>query len=115
MPAVRWATMLGSAGIEHVYTSTARRTIETGGIIAEALDVDAEAVETGDTAGLLDLMSFDFEDTRVLVVGHVETIPGIIRELGSAETPEMTQEEFGRMFVVMPAEGSASLIELVMP
>lgn len=112
--AAQWAELLASARIEHVYTSEARRTIETGGIISKALGVSAESVATGDTAGLLDLMSFDYEDARVLVVGHTETIPGILEALGVAGIIEMPKDDYARLFVVVPGD-PATLFDLRMP
>ena len=113
--AARWAEMLAGTGIEQVYTSTARRTMETGAIIAEALGVETEAVETGDTAGLLDMVSFDFEEGRVLVVGHTETIPGILNALGSIETVEMPLDDFSRLFVVVPGGDAPVVLDMAMP
>lgn len=112
---VRWAEMLSGAGIAHVYTSTARRTAETGAIIAEALGVESEALPPNDIAPLLDLMSFDFEDERVLVVGHTETIPNILREFGAFEQIELSRDDYGRMFVVHPGDDEPLILELQMP
>ena len=113
--AARWAVMLAGAGIDQVYTSTARRTMETGAMIAEALGVETEAIETGDNAGLVDMMSFDFEDGRVLVVGHTETVPSILTALGATEPVEMPMDDFSRLFVVVPGEDEPGILDLAMP
>ena len=113
--AARWAVMLADAGIDKVFTSTARRTMETGGIIADALDVETEALPPGDTTALLDMVSFDHEEGRVLIVGHNETIPGILTELGMFELVEMSDTTFSRLFVVVPGGDAPTIIDLTMP
>ena len=111
----RWADMLQNAGIDHVITSTAQRTRETGGIIAEALGVDTDAFAPADIAGITDLISFDYEDGTVLVVGHTETIPNIMSELGAFDLYSLDPEDFGRLFVVIPSEEGPSILDLQMP
>ncbi len=113
--ALRWAGMVADAGIDKVFTSTARRTMETGALIADALGVDTEALDPRDTAGLIDLLSFDHEEDRVLVVGHTETIPDILTYLGATDPVEMPLDDFARMFVVFPNDGEPVVLDLRMP
>jgi phosphohistidine phosphatase SixA len=114
--AVAWAGMLGPAGIDAVLTTEARRTRQTGAIIAGALDVGHAELPMADIAGLTDRLVFDHAEDRVLVVGHTETIPAILSGLGVPEAIEIGQEEFDRLFIVAFFEGGApSLVALRMP
>jgi phosphohistidine phosphatase SixA len=114
--AAAWAEMLASAGIDAVITTDALRTRETGGIVAEALDVERTEVPLADVTGVLDLLGFDHAEDRVLVVGHAETIPSILSGLGVGEAPEIGQDEFDNVFVVVPAgDGLPVLTRLHMP
>ncbi|SFB80526.1 histidine phosphatase family protein [Tropicimonas isoalkanivorans] len=114
--AAAWAGMLASAGIDAVITTEARRTRETGDIVAQALDVERTEVAVSDVTGVLDLLGFDYAEDRVLVVGHAETIPSILSGLGVREAPEIGQEVFDTMFVVVPAsDGAPVLTHLHMP
>jgi broad specificity phosphatase PhoE len=100
-----WADLLSHADIAHVITTDAKRTRETGGIIAEALDVAQTQVAMTDVTGLVDLLGFDHADDRVLVVGHTETIPSILAGLGHLDLVEIDQNDYANLFIVMPASG----------
>lgn len=114
--AAAWAEMLQGAGIRQVITSDTWRTRETGAIIATALGTAQTEVDRRDIAGLVDLLGFDHEDERVLIVGHAETIPSILAGLGHAGTVEVSQADFASLFVLTPEEGGpARLIRLHMP
>jgi phosphohistidine phosphatase SixA len=111
-----WAAMLGDAGIDVVLTTDARRTRETGGLIAEALGTARAEVPMADVARVVDLLSFEHADDTALVVGHTETIPGILSGLGLFETVTLAQEEFATLYIVVPDKGGEpALITLHMP
>lgn len=113
--AERWAVMLSGTGIAKVYTSEARRTRETGAVIAEALGIEAEALPTGDTQALLDVLEWDHEDDRVLVVGHTGTIPDILSALGASDEVQMPLDDFARLFVVVPGREEPPILDMRMP
>ncbi|MCI5074344.1 phosphoglycerate mutase family protein [Oricola sp.] len=114
--AAKWAQMLRRADIDVVITSDARRTRETGGIIAEELDVPQTRLPANDVSGLVDLIQFDHEEDTVLVVGHAEIIPSIVSALGVAEPVVVSQDDFANLFVVTGnAEGMPRMIRLIMP
>ena len=95
-----WVAMLAEAGIDAIFVTDRRRTQETGGIIGEGLGLTPVEVPRGDVTGLLDQLSFDHEEDRVLVVHHEELIPRVLEGLGVGEAVEIGEEEFGAMFVV---------------
>jgi phosphohistidine phosphatase SixA len=103
--AANWARVLAHAGVEAVFTSTATRARQTGDIIAETLGLPAEAVAPGDTVGLIDLLAFDYEDQRVLIVGHTETIPSLLDGFGVSSEWTVGANEYDALFVVTPASG----------
>ena len=114
--AANWATMLRPVGLDIVITSHARRTVETGTLIATALDLPLISFPANTPSALLDALEFDHEDDRVLIVGHAETIPGILTALGAPDPVEMTQAQFDRLFLLhAPNSGAATLSELRMP
>ena len=114
--AAAWAGMLQRAEIDVVLTSDAVRTRETGGIIARALDIPTEALAASDVTGLVDLMTFDHEEDRVLVVGHAETLPAILEGLGVGAGIEIDQDDFGNLFVVFrPGTENAGFLWLTTP
>jgi phosphohistidine phosphatase SixA len=114
--AAKWSDMVRLAEIDVVITSNAKRTRETGEIIAEQLTVPQKQLPANDVAGVIDLIQFDHEDDTVLVVGHAETIPSILSALGVTDPVEVNQDDFANMFIVTAgAEGVPRLLRLVMP
>src|SRR5439155_1152608 len=75
--------MLHDAGITRIFTSTLRRTIETAKPIADQLHVTSTPVAD---ALLASRISESRAGDRVLVVGHSNTIPPLLRALGVAHT-----------------------------
>lgn len=111
-----WAEMFAGSGIDIVITSDARRTRETGSVIASALDVERTETPMADIATLMDLLTFDYAEDTVLVVGHTETIPRILSDLGVFEMIEIDPHDFGSLFVVAPGAGDEpNLVRLRMP
>ncbi|NNK77806.1 MAG: histidine phosphatase family protein [Litoreibacter sp.] len=108
--------MLQDVGLDAIITSDALRTQETGGIIAEALDLQTSALPRGDVAGLVDTLEFDHEEDTVLLVAHAETIPRILEYLGVFEDITIDQGEFTNLFVVIgPSSDDPAYIHLLMP
>jgi phosphohistidine phosphatase SixA len=85
--AVRWGDHLKDKGVVHVYTSTAVRTVHTGAPLAVLLDIplspdDATIEKNGLKRFLKGLERNHSGDQAVLVVGHSNTIPDLLRALG---------------------------------
>jgi hypothetical protein len=69
-----------------------------------------------DIAGLTDLIDFDHEDDNVLIVGHTETIPQVLSNLGSTGSVEISQSDFANLFILVRQEtDEPQLIRLRMP
>lgn len=83
------AAHLKSAGIAAVYTSRTTRTIETGAPLAQAASLpiaadDATTRPDEMAAFLARLREKHAGDKAVLIVGHSNTIPELLRTLGAA-------------------------------
>lgn len=114
--AAAWAEMLEFAGLDVVITSEARRTRETGEIIADGLTLPQVSLPPNDIAGLVDLLQFDHEDDAVLIVGHAETIPRIVDAIGGSGDFSVDQSEFDNLFILFDAKsGSPAIVRLRMP
>lgn len=114
--ASNWSRMLASAGIDIVLHTDARRSRETGSIIAQALGVGRSETAMADVAGLFDLLEFDHAEDNVLIVAHTETIPGILARLGVEENVRIASDDYRNLFAVTFGEsGEASLVRLRLP
>lgn len=114
--AAAWAEMLMHAKLDVAITSDARRTRETGEIIAKTLGLPKKEIPKQDVTGLVDLLQFDHEEDSVLVVGHTETIPNILAKLGVVDVVEISKDDFANLFILFaPGSGERQLVRLRMP
>ena len=111
-----WSRMLTGSGVKVVMNTNARRSRETGNIIATALGVEQVEVPMADIAGLFDLLTFDYDQQAVLIIAHTETIPAILSRMGVREKVEIEDDDYRRLFLVTPAANhSATLVKLRLP
>ncbi len=114
--ALGWSRMLANADIDTVLHTDAKRARETGTIIAEALGTERIETPMADITAVTDLLEFDHAEDRVLIVGHTETIPGILSGLGVQETIEITPDDYRNLFLVTFTEDRApTLTRLRLP
>jgi len=110
--AMRLAAILKDAGISQIFTTDLRRTIQTAGPVAAALTLKPIELPANDLDGLLAKLRSSAIRNKVLVVGHSNTVPEIVRRLGVA-TPVTIGDEYDNLLIVIPREGStASLVRL---
>lgn len=102
--ALGWSRMLANANIDIVFHTDAKRARETGTIIAEALGTERIETPMADITAVMDLLEFDHADDKVLIVGHTETIPGILSGLGVDETVEIPSDDYRNLFLVTFAQ-----------
>jgi broad specificity phosphatase PhoE len=107
--ATRLAAMLADAGVRAVFATEYRRTQDTGKPLAARLGVAVEATPSRDVPALVSRLKATHADDIVLVVGHSNTVPAIIKALGG---PDVTigDDEYDSIFVVVPATGTTSRI-----
>ncbi|MBF9057957.1 hypothetical protein HKCCSP123_02060 [Rhodobacterales bacterium HKCCSP123] len=111
-----WASFLEHAEIDHVITTDARRSQQTGDVIAQALGLAQTQIAIQDVTGLIDALEFEHSEDRVLIVGHTETIPSILSRIGHPDTLEVDQEDYSNLFIFIPGAGEgARLIQMRMP
>jgi broad specificity phosphatase PhoE len=117
--AVRLAKVLGSTGVAAVYSTDTKRTIGTATPLAEARKLPVTLYDTGDEAGGIDARPFvstlhrEHPDDVVLVVGHSNTVPDLLKTLGCTEDVTIAPRGYDDLFVVVPREsGGATLVRL---
>ena len=98
--------------VDAIFTSELKRTKATASVIARQRGIVAVVVSADDVKGLVAKIQALPEDAVVLVVGHSNTLPLILTELGVADKVTIRDDEFGRVFVVTPTKsGRGGLLE----
>lgn len=83
-----------------IVVSGLRRTQETARPLAAALGVPVVVVEQRDPEAVAERALDEFHGKRVLVIGHSDTVPEIVRRLSREVVPAMSESEFGTLYVV---------------
>jgi broad specificity phosphatase PhoE len=109
--AARLAAMLRPAGIKQIWTTEFLRTKQTAAPAAEALNVMSAAVSSRDMDALI--LRVTAAKENVLIVGHSNTVPDILKRLGIKDTITIADSEHDNLFIVVrPAAGDPILIRL---
>ncbi len=102
------------AGIDAVYATAFRRTQETARPIADALDFPVNTYDAADTETVLETILRDHKGEIILVVGHSNTVPVLIANLGaSKKVPPIADDEYDNIYIVsIPWFGKTKTIRL---
>ena len=107
--AAKLATMLADAGIKGIYTSEFKRTQDTAKPLAAKLGLAIEVVPSKDAAGLAAKIKAAHARDSVLIIGHSNTIPELIRAFGGPEV-KIADEEYSGVYILTPSTGTLTLI-----
>jgi broad specificity phosphatase PhoE len=107
--AAKLAEMLRDAGVTAVYATEYRRTADTGRPLAGKRGLQVRPLPARDTAALVAKLKAEHAKDVVLVIGHSNTVPDIIRALGGP-TVTMREDEYDAMYILTPATGALTLI-----
>lgn len=105
--AQRLADTLSRAGVQRIVVSEFRRTQQTAQPLADRLGIKPAVLPANDHAALQALLwSASDPVGSILVVGHSDTLPRILRDLGAPSEP-IAGGDYGNLFVVvLPPRGS---------
>jgi phosphohistidine phosphatase SixA len=109
--AARLAVMLRSAGIRRIFSTEFLRTRQTAAPAAEALRLEVVQVPSKDLEGLL--AQVRLAKGNALIVGHSNTVPGLLKRLGIKDDIAIADDEYDNLFVVVrPESGEPTLVRL---
>ena len=96
-----------------VFASTTRRAMETASPLARRLGVPLETYDAADPERLIDRV----KRTRgvVLIVGHSNTVPDLIRRMGAVGPREIPHSRYGQIWRVPRRGGVATELALPFP
>jgi len=81
-----------------IYASNTRRAQQTAAPLAARLHINPKIYDPSDTAALV--ASVLRENGTVLIVGHSNTVPGIVAAIGGERPADLTHEDFGDIWHV---------------
>lgn len=99
------ATVLKDARIAAIYVTEFKRTRQTAEPLAKALGIQPSLVSAKDTPGLIERIKAVSGNT--LIVGHSNTVPEILKQLGVADAVKLEAADYDNLFVVVRGEKPA--------
>jgi broad specificity phosphatase PhoE len=109
--AERLATMLRSADIRQIIATEYQRTRQTAAPLAKALNLEVTTAAAREPATLL--ARIREANGNVLVVGHSNTVPELLKTLGVKDAIAIPESEYDNLFIVVrPATGEPILVRL---
>ena len=118
MRAVELARQLSEAdvvaGIDAIYSTSYRRTEETVQPVATALGLPITSYDASNTETIMDEIVRQHKGKIVLVVGHSNTVPALIGNMGASKNvPEIDEGEYDNLYLVsIPWFGKTKTIRL---
>jgi broad specificity phosphatase PhoE len=105
----------GPGRIAAIFASNTRRAQLTAAPLAERLRIGVDTMtDAGDVQGLARTIRTRHRGQRVLVIGHSNTVPEIVRAVSrNIHVPPMADDEYSTIYIVtVPTLGRASVLKL---
>jgi phosphohistidine phosphatase SixA len=99
------ATILQKTGITHVFSTPTQRTRQTAQPLAQRAGVAVESYDPGAPQALAEKVKT--LDGAVLVVGHSNTVPDLVRLFGGKPGADIADTEYDRLYQLVPAADGA--------
>jgi broad specificity phosphatase PhoE len=108
--AARLADILRDAGITAIFVSEYQRTADTAAPLAARLGITAEKVPADQPDALLARVRAAGPAARVLIAGHSDTVPALLKALGCTQQVAIAKAEYDNLFIVVPGDRAAPLL-----
>lgn len=102
------------AGIDAVYATPYQRTVDTAKTVADALGLPITSYDAADTELIMDQIVRKHKGKIILVVGHSNTLPALIGNMGASKNvPTIDEHEYDNIYIVsIPWFGKTKTIRL---
>lgn len=102
------------AGVDAIYSTPYRRTMETAQSVANALDLEVISYDPSDNEAVLETILKTHKGKIILVVGHSDTLSKLIADLGaSKKVPPIAENEYDNIYIIsIPWFGKTKTIRL---
>jgi 2,3-bisphosphoglycerate-dependent phosphoglycerate mutase len=109
--AARLAAMLTSANIRYIYATEFLRTRQTAAPTAQARHLETISLPANNSDAIVTQVRQ--LKGNVLIVGHSNTVPGLLKGLGIKDDITIADSEYDNLFIVVrPETGEPTLIRL---
>ncbi len=98
-------------GIQRIYVSEKIRTVQTAAPATTRRGIIATRITASDISRYVDSVKSHRGD-GILIVGHSDTLPQIIRKLGISDVPTIPLNQFDDLFVVTMFRFRSTLVHL---
>jgi broad specificity phosphatase PhoE len=103
--------LLRDAGISAIFATEFQRTKDTAAPLAARLRLRVTTIPAADQKTLVARVRQ--AEGAVLIVGHSNTIPDLLKALGCEEPVQIADEEYDNLFVIVPKpEGPPTLLRI---
>lgn len=102
--AARLADALRDKGVRMIFVTATRRSRMTGEPLAAATGARIETYDPKDSPALVARVSAI--PGSVLVVGHSNTVPGLVSAFGGPRIGAMPETDYGRLFAIRRSDGT---------
>ena len=104
----------GAGRLDAIYLSATIRSRSTAAPLAARLNLVPIEAPADDAEGLARRVLRENSGKRVMVIGHLNTVPEIVAELAQRiDIPKIDEQDFGTMYIVtVPRIGHANLVRL---
>ena len=108
------ADVVPGVGVDVVYSTSYRRTVETAKPVADALGLQVMMYDAADTVSFLETAVRQYKGKIILVVGHSNTVPEMIGNMGASKSvPEIAEDEYDNIYLVsIPWFGKTKTIRM---
>ena len=102
------------AGIDAIYSTPYKRSVETAEPLADELDLHINKYDGNNTEAVLETILKNHKGKIILVVGHSNTLPVLIANLGASKlVPPIERDEFDNIYIIsIPWFGKTKTIRL---
>jgi len=105
------ADVLADAGVNAIFVTEFRRTVETAAPLAARIHLQPRVVSAGNKQELVETVR-KIQDGTVVILGHSNTIPGIVAELGGTSSLVIPETEFDNLMILTLDPSGASFLRL---
>ena len=103
-------------GFDAIIVSEFRRSQDTVQPLANRLGIPVIVVPAGDPVAAAKRALSENRGGRVLIVGHSDTVPEIVKELGGVDVGPMSEADYGIMYAVaVPRFSHAAVTRFDLP